>query len=150
MQPVHFLVVLHILFGTLWFGGPLMIGSTLKKALPAGQQAFAAATGVANRMSVLGLVGTLGSLATGVALIIVKYGGMKGLPVRFHAALGLVLVASVLSFVMVKRPVGKLAAAAAGADFDTAAATSGAKRLSMGVGINHLLWLICLVLMYAY
>ena len=60
------------------------------------------------------------------------------------------LVASVLSFVMVKRPVGKLAAAAAGADFDTAAATSGAKRLSMGVGINHLLWLICLVLMYAY
>jgi hypothetical protein len=150
MQVVHILVVFHILFGALWFGGPLMIGSTLKKSLPAGQQAFAAATGVAGRMSLLGLVGTLGSLLTGVGLIFMKYGGMKGLPVRFHAALGLVLLASVLSFVLVKKPVGRLAAAAAASDFDAAAATSGAKRLSMGVGINHLLWLVCLVLMYAY
>lgn len=149
MQVISILVVVHILFGALWFGGPLMIGSTLKRALPVGQEAFAAATGVANRMSVLGLVGNVGSLLTGVGLIFLKYGGMKGLPVPFHAALGLVTLGLVLGIVLVKNQVGTLAADAAGGSFDAAAALKRTKRVSMGVGMSHLLWLIALVLMYA-
>jgi len=150
MSVINILVVIHVLSGALWFGGPLMVGSTLKKAQPHGRPAFAAAAGVASRMAMLGSVGALLSFLTGVGLIFMKYGGMKGLPVRFHIAMGLGMVATGVGFGLIKLTAGKLATAAAADSYDPSAAVPSIKRLSMGVGINHLLWLICLVLMFAY
>jgi hypothetical protein len=150
MQAVNILVVFHVLFGALWFAGPLMLAGTLKKAQPHGQAAFHAAAQIADRMGLYAVVGNLGSLLTGVGLIFMKYGGMKGLPVRFHIALGLVLIGTAVGFGLLKPTVGKIVKAAAAADYDPTSATKTMKRVSMGVGINHLLWLICLVLMYAY
>jgi len=143
------LVVLHIALGALWFGAPLMIGSVLKKSAAAGQPAFAAATGVADRMALLGGVGSAGAFLTGLTLIFSVYGGMKGLPVPFHIALTLVLVGVGLSFGAIKPTTGKLAQAAQAADYNPSSATSSIKRLSMFSGISQLLWLIALVCMYA-
>jgi hypothetical protein len=150
MQAIHVLVVLHVIFGALWFGGPLLIGSTIKSALPHGRPAIHAAAGVANRMATFGLVGNLGSLLTGVGLIFWRYGGMKGLPVRFHIALGLGLIGAVLGFVLLKPTASKLLAAAGAEGFTAEAAGPAKKRLAMATGINHLLWLVALTLMYAY
>jgi putative copper export protein len=150
MSVVNILAVVHVAFAALWFGAPLMMGSTLKKARPHGQAAFHAAAGVAHRMATLASVGILGVIATGVGLIFLKYGGMKGLPVRFHIALGLALLATGVGFGLLKSTAGKLVSAAAAEGFQPDSATASIKKLSMGTGINHLLWLICLVLMFAY
>jgi len=144
-----FLVVLHIALAALWFGAPLMIGSVLKKSAATGQAGFAAGAGVADRMALLGGVGSAGALLTGLALIFSVYGGMKGLPVPFHIALTLVLLGVVLSFGFIKPTTSKLVAAAAAADYKPATAASSIKKMSMFSGISQLLWLISLVCMYA-
>lgn len=143
------LVVLHISLGALWFGAPLMIGSVLKKSAASGQAGFAAGARVADRMALLGGIGSAGSLLTGLALIFKQYGGMKGLPAPFHIALTLVLIGVVLSFAFIKPTTRKLAAAADAADYNPADATGSIKKMSMFSGISQLLWLISLVCMYA-
>lgn len=150
MSVVNILVVFHVVFAALWFGAPLMLGSVLKKAKPHGRAAFHAATTVGARMAMLAGVGVIGVVVTGVGLIFLKYGGMKGLPVRFHIALGLGLLATGVGFGLLRPTVSKLAQAASAESYDLEQATASIKRVAMGVGINHLLWLICLVLMFAY
>ena len=137
------LVVLHVVFGAMWFGAPLVAGSTIKSALAAGASVYAHAAGVVAKMARLGAIGVGGGLVTGVGLIFVRYGGMAGTPVRFHIALGLGLVASGVAFGLLVPTARKLADASG----DVAAGL--VKRVSMAVGIHHLLWLICLVLMFA-
>ena len=149
MTSTSIAVVLHIAFGSLWFGGPLVMGSVLKKTAAAGRPAFVVGTQLAARMSVLTLVGLLGVLVTGPALIFLSFGGMGGAPVRFHIALGLVLVGLAVGLGLLRPTVSGLVKLAADPNVDMAAATGKLKRVSMGVGINHLLWLVCLVLMYA-
>lgn len=149
MQAVQILVVFHVVFGALWFGGPLLVGSIVKSAAPHGRAAFHAATTVAARAGTLAVVGNLGALATGVGLIFMKYGGMKGLPVRFHIALGLSLVGAAVVLGLLKPTLGKLVSASAADGYDPSAARPSVKRLAMATGINHLVWLVCLVLMFA-
>ncbi len=143
------LVILHIIFATLWFGGPLMAAGTLKKTAAAGPKAFVAGADLANRMGTQAVVGTVGVLLTGVGLIFTVYGGMGGLPVRFHVALTLALVANIIGFGFLKPTLGSIVKAAAAPDFDPASVAGSMKKVGMFSGINHLLWLVALVLMYA-
>ncbi len=148
MPAANLLVIFHIAFAALWLGAPLFIRSTLKQAEPHGAPAFRGAAAVAAKAATFTGAGAAGALLTGVGMIFLRYGGMKGLPVRFHVALGLVLVGCGVVFGLLRPAVGKVVAAAeTGADAATLAPLY--KKIAMGTGIGHLIWLVSLVLMYA-
>lgn len=143
------LVVLHISLASMWFGAPLMLGSVLKKSAAAGPSAFAAGTGVAKRMALLGGIGSLGALLTGLSLVFMVYGGMSSLPIPFHVALTLVLLGVSLSLGAIWPKTHRLAKAAQAEGYSPSSATRTLKQLTMLSGINHTLWLGSLICMYA-
>ncbi|MEZ4471233.1 MAG: hypothetical protein R3F60_10610 [bacterium] len=143
------LVILHIVAGATWFGGPLSLAGGLKRALAGDGAGFRIATTGAVRQATVAAIGALLTLATGLGLVFAVYGGFKGLPVRFHMALGLVIVGAALAWGAVRPTCTRLAAAAAGPGFAPESVRPAVKRLSMFIGIGHTLWLAALVLMYA-
>lgn len=141
-------VVFHVLFASLWFGAPLAIGGILRRTLPLGQESFKVGAQLCDKLSAMAILGSLGSFLTGISLIFIQFEGFGGLPPRFHIAMTLVLVGIILGFAWLKPMATKLIALAEDAAFDPADARTTVKRLSMGIGINHLMWLITLVLMF--
>jgi uncharacterized membrane protein len=141
-------VILHIIAVALWFGSPLFLSSTLKKGREAGRDGFRLASGLAAKAAKVAGIGALLALVTGVGLIFLTYGGFKGLPKNYHAALGLVLIGNAVRALIIGRTVKALNSAAWQPDWTPDAATPGIKRVAMGVGINHLIWMSTLVLMY--
>ena len=148
MNLITALVILHIVAAATWFGGPLSLASGLKRALGGDRRTFELATAGAVRQATVAAIGAAVTMLTGLGLIFTVYGGFKGLPTRFHMALGLVIIGAALAFGAVRPTCTRLAAAAASPAFTADSVRSAVKRLSMFIGIGHTLWLAALVLMY--
>lgn len=147
-MAVSLLVILHIALGALWLGTPLYAGPLLKRAAELDQAAALQVAQAANRSVTITAVSILGVLLSGVGLIFLRFGGFGGAPPRFHIAMTLVLVATVIGFAVLKPTVNRVVTAASGGDYEGSMALAAGKRLSMVTGITHLLWLGSLTLMY--
>lgn len=127
-------LALHVLFAAAWFG--------LGLALPALSRA-ALAGGVPKGDRIITMM--TGSVLLFYAFAVLNFvlgtsiGFEYGWPYHTALTLGLVLVA--VQLLLIRPGWGKLAAG--GEDAET-----GRKRIQMGIGIGHLVWIILFVLMY--
>ncbi|HXS15761.1 MAG TPA: hypothetical protein VN764_01145 [Polyangiaceae bacterium] len=140
------LLVIHISAAALTLGSTTGLLRLLRRGLDAGQAAFAlAAEDGARRGKITGM-SSMATLWTGLSLIFV-IGGFKVAPLNIHIALSLMLVAVVVSFTLMRPSMGRILALSSAAPLDVAAVRGHMKKLAMGQGILHLLWLCILVLM---
>lgn len=148
MDPLRLAVlVLHISAAALVFGGATGIVRSLKTNLELGGEAFKLATGGAARQSRIVAMSSIVTLASGLGLIFMA-GGFGAVPLNFHIALAIMLGAIVVSSVTVGPSVMKLSGLALAENVDKDASLKLIKRIAMGTGILHLLWLIMLTLMF--
>lgn len=143
------LLLLHISSAAVVFAGPLGMTRNLRANLEIGGKALElAARDAARRAAFVGL-GAIGTLATGVALIFLM-GGFAVAPLNFHMALGLMFLALFVGLVVVRPQVQSIVKRTtnASAPADSEAIRSAIRRIAMGQGIQHLLWLGMLTLMF--
>ena len=88
----------------------------------------------------------LATLWTGLSLIFV-IGGFKAAPLNIHIALALMLGAVAISVTIMRPNMGRLVALSSAPHLDTSTVKRHIKKLAMGQGLLHLLWLCILVLM---
>lgn len=147
MTPDASLLVLHIAFTAVWFAGPLVVALTLKEAAPKGREAFLHAARAAHRAGRLTLVGNLGTLLSGVALVVVRDPALTSTPLRIHAALGLAAMGALMGAVYLQPQVDALRLRAEDPRWTAADATPALGRVALGAAGDHALWLSALVLM---
>lgn len=138
------LVMLHIITAAAWFGLGLRIAGQARAVVAAGTGAGDALADATGRS--IGLMNIFAALTfvIGLAAFLVG-GGFTGYGWPYHASITTVLLLVAVQFVLIRGSWKKLEAAR-GTDAD--AAQSAVKRLAMGTGVGHLLWLTTLVLMY--
>ncbi len=141
------LLALHISAAAILFGNTISIIGSCRRARNIDDSAFRHATLEAQRAGKIASIMSILVLLTGVGLIF-TIGGFAAAPKNFHLALGLILVAIIFSFAWMKPNTDRLVASAAGDSVDSAAADAAMKKLAMGSGILHTLWLGILLLMY--
>lgn len=141
------LLVLHVLAAAAWFAAPLALVPMLRRTAPHGRAAFLEVARLSTRFGIIGAVGNVATIAFGVGLLFVRFGGFAGAPIRFHVGLGFVIIASVLGFV-VQKPAGEaLVRAAMAEDWTPERTDRQVRKLAGGVGAQHALWLAALVSM---
>ncbi len=136
--------LLHILSMAVWFGVGLGVAGDVRRTIARGKPHTEMLAARVGRTLTIAAVGGLATICTGIALILLS-GGMKGVPPRIHAGLGISLVAYALLLVVIRPAAARLDEVLAKGNTDEA--TSIAKRLAMTTGIDHLLKLSVLVLM---
>lgn len=141
------LLVLHISAAAILIGASAGLVRNLKRTLEAGKAAFVIATEDAARRAKLMGICSLLTVATGVILIFM-IGGFGGAPLNFHIALTIMLGAIIFSAAFMRPATVKLVKLAQTEPLDTSTARSSIKKLAMGQGILHLLWVVTLVLMF--
>jgi high-affinity Fe2+/Pb2+ permease len=141
------LLVLHVAAAAVLVGASAGLIRNLKRNLELGGQSFVLATEDLKKRS--GLMGmcSLTTLATGLCLIFMM-GGFAVAPKNFHIALLLLLVALIFSATFMRPRGVKLGALAKKEPLDKEGAMALIKKLAMGQGILHLLWLCTLTLMF--
>lgn len=133
-------VILHIVTAAAYFGMGLLLARqarafAVERTASLGEIGLRAAR-LMTMFAVLTFVFGLVAFLTG--------GGFAFYPPQFHISLTVILVLIAVHIFLVQGSWKKLAAAVSGGTD----ATSPAKRVAMGVGIAHLIWLILLVLMF--
>ncbi len=141
------LVCVHISFAALILGVSVTLSGELRRALSAGHLAFRQTALSAARKAMLTLISTGMTFATGLGLIFYR-GGFGVVTKNYHIAMTLMLVSLVVVALIVKPATAKAVAASAGETLDENAARSSFKKVAMGVGILHTMWLGSLVLMF--
>ena len=138
--------VVHILFACVWFGAGLTVGGDAKSALQAkgkgGELLIEKATKAFQR-SFAAMILTFGS---GLGLIFAK-GGFKDVNPKVHMVLGLTLIAILLRAALGMPALAKLRKGVMGSDEDAAEAEGAKGKLSMALGIEHLIFLVGLFFM---
>jgi len=142
------LVVLHTITAAAWFGLGLRVAGRARKVIELGGDAGAALASDGadsvwqmNLFIVLTLVFSLGAFIAGGHFAV--YGPI------YHTSVTLIFLL-VLDQLFVIRPGWNALqeAVAGGASLDADAAESARKRVAIGTGVGHLLWLVLLVLMF--
>ena len=139
--------VLHILFVAAWFGMSVSIGADAKRAInnadSKGGELMIERASKNFGMSFAAMLLTFGS---GLALLFAK-GGFSAVNPKIHMGLGMTLIAIVFRGALAIPAFGKIkkGVAAGGSDAEEAKKKTG--LLSMALGIEHLLWLVTLLLM---
>lgn len=147
MQTVRLVIlVLHISAAAVLLGGGTGLLRHLRRTLEVGGEAFRLATVDGERRGRLMGIASLVTLLTGLILIFLM-GGFKVAPLNFHIALGNMLVAVAVSAAVMTPASKKLVELGARPDLDRESASALLKKLQIGQGILHLLWLANLVLM---
>jgi len=145
LKPI--LLILHVAVAAMAFGVSLAPSASLKRAKALGWDAFRAAAADFKRRDGMAAIAGFLVLVTGLGLIF-TYGGFKGLPPEYHAALGIVLIMNLLGAFFTRPTAIKLIDAAERQD--EGGVVSGIKRAAMGAGIMQLLWTVTLVLMFLH
>lgn len=141
-----FVLVVHISAAAVTLGASVGLLRHLRRALEAGPTSFAlAAEDAARRGKIMGTTAFM-TLGTGLGLIFIV-GGFKAVPLNIHIALSLMLLAVAVSVTIMRPSAARILALSKQAALDTAGISQTIKRLAMGQGILHLLWLCILVLM---
>jgi hypothetical protein len=141
------LVILHVSAVAMLFGAPLGLARMARAALSRNDEAFKLAAEEAARRTKLTVMSSIGTLLTGIALIFF-IGGFAAAPKNFHAALGVLLLAMLFSFLWMRPNTVKLVQSSLKNPIDRSGADAALKKLGMGGGILHLAWLINLTLMF--
>ena len=148
MTLTYVLVVLHIVTASAWFGLGLRLAGKARTVLSL-QGPAAAALAEDTRSTVKWMNGFI------VLTLIFAYanffygGGFTGYPPQYHASLTLMLVLVGVQFLLIRPGWNSLAdVVAEGADAASEAADGARKKVAIGTGIGHLLWLVLLILMY--
>jgi hypothetical protein len=138
----HLFVMLHVLCAAGWFGLALPLAGQARRAAAEPPQAAGPLLDLGARtvrlmtiFLVLTLLFALGGFFLG--------GGFAVYGPPYHTSLLLILVLLGVQLGLIRPGWQKLQAAVGSGDADAAR-----KRVAMGVGVGHLLWLIILVLMY--
>lgn len=131
------LVLLHVITAVSWFGLALVLGAVARKALESPDSALrdvgSKVEGMMGMFTVLTFVLGLGALFAG--------GGFGAYGPIYHTSILLLLILILVQYFVI-RPAWKSIAGQA------SEATASRKKLAMGTGIGHLLWLTLLVLMF--
>ncbi len=138
--------VVHILFVAVWMGSSLSIGADAKRALAEranGGALLMARASAAFQRSMAALILTFGS---GLGLLFAK-GGFKAVEKEVHMTMGITLIIILLRAALAMPSLGRVRKGVTGSDEDAADAEGATKRLSMAIGIEHLLFLAGLFLM---
>lgn len=141
------LIVIHIVFATLWLGPTLGLPKSVGRALDTSREALGLAIKDFDYRGLLAAIGGVGVILTGVGMMFYTFGGFKGAPIPFHIALGLAILAAINSAAFGK---GAKVFKAAHANYDEphiAAAKKAVKRVSLHAHVSETLWLGALVLM---
>lgn len=141
------LLIFHIAAAALLFGTGTGIVRTLKKSAQVGGRTLLIAAEDAARRSSIMSGASLFTIATGVALIF-NMGGFAVAPKNFHTALLVMLGAIAVSLSLLKPAAARIEAQAKSDNIDQAVVSVAIKKMAMGQGILHLLWIILLVLMF--
>lgn len=137
-------LILHIAFAAVWFGAGIRLAGQVR--------AVAALDGAAarpmaedinqTRRIILWMVG--GTLLFSL-ITFFSYGGFGVYGPRYHASLGLILIMGLIEIALIQPTWRSIRSTFLTDAVDTATPKTG--RMAMFVGINHLLWVIVLVLM---
>lgn len=130
----NILVLLHVITAAGWFGLALSIGGMARKAA-AGAGGPIVEEG-AKTVKLMGVFIVL-TFVFGILAFFLG-GGFGAYGPQYHTSLTLVAILVAIQYVMIAPAWRKLAAGD----------TSARKRIGMGVGIGHLLWLVTLILMF--
>lgn len=130
-------VVLHVITAAGWFGIGLLLASISRKVAESGGAAVREVGSKAVGMMTLFIV-----LTFVFGLIAFLFGGGFAVygPV-YHTSLLLILILVLIQFFVIRRGWMSLSA---GGETNTAAR----KRIAIGTGVGHLIWLVVLVLMF--
>jgi hypothetical protein len=141
------LVILHIITAAAWFGIGLRLAGQARAVV---QREGAARTALAEEggqsvwlmdiFMVLTLVFSVGAFVAGGHFV--TYG-----PV-YHTALLLIVILTADQLVVIRGGWSSLSSLVEEAAPDTGALESARKRVAIGTGVGHLLWLVLLVLMF--
>ena len=139
----HVFTVLHIITAAAWFGLALRLAGQARSVLaldrPAGLALAEDGDRTVRLMSLFALLTVVFSYITfGLGSAIQSY----NLP--YHLALSLILVLVAVQYALIRPGWKRLHLAVSGGTDGEAAR----KRVAMGVGIGHLMWLVLLVLMF--
>ena len=142
----YILVILHIITAAAWFGLGLRLSGRARSVLSL-QEAEAIvliqdtqrSVYLMNIFIVLTLVFSVGAFLLG--------GGFSTYGPAYHTSLLLILFMVAAQFLLIRPGWNGLQAALAGPE-DTGVADRFRKRIAMGTGVGHLMWLIILVLMF--
>lgn len=141
----YIFVILHVATAAAWFGAALRVPAQARVAVRLGGGAAAAVTQEGRKgIRLMGIFIAL-TLVFGLAAFFIG-GGFAAHGPEFHSAITIVAAIVALNYLLI---------APAWDKFSNAIAAEGAadadkykKRLSMGLGIGHLLWFVTLVLMF--
>ena len=140
------LVILHIITAAAWFGIGLQLAGRVRQLLTL-DAATAQVVGedigrsvrYMNLFLALTFVFALGAFLTG--------GGFAAYGPPYHTSLLLILIFLLIQFLLIRPAWNTIQSSFAG-DVPADKVASSRKRIAMGVGIGHLLWLVLLVLMF--
>ncbi len=140
------LVVLHIITAAAWFGLGLRLAGRARKVLDLGGEAGVALAADGqdsvrqmNIFVVLTLVFSLGAFVAGGHFA--AYGPL------YHTSVTLIVLLAADQLFVIRPGWNALQAAVEGGDVAAEAADSARKKVAIGTGMGHLLWLVMLVLM---
>jgi hypothetical protein len=129
-------VILHIITAAAWFGLALPLGRRARLVADGGPAAAALAEEGGRTVKLLGVFAILTLVFSLVAFFL--GGGFGGYGPQYHTSLLLILILIGVHYGVIRPGWNALSAGDA----------NGRKRVAMGVGIGHLLWLVILVLMF--
>lgn len=142
----HVVLVLHIASAAVLFGGAMGLTRSLRQHLSSSNEIFLAlARDAVRKNRVTGIFSIL-TLLTGLMLIFLV-GGFANVRFTIHIALTLMLVAIAVGAVVMTPQISRLVALAERDPLDRDGASKAIKRLTIGQGIIHFLWLVILALM---
>lgn len=141
------LIILHVSSAAVLVGANTGLVRNLKRTLELNKDAFVVATeDGAKRARLMGMC-SLATLVTGLILIFM-IGGFARAPLNFHIALAIMLGAIAFSSVFMRPNMMKLVKLGKADAIDSKSALPLIKKLAMGQGILHLLWVTMLTLMF--
>lgn len=144
---LYLFVILHILCAAAWFGLALRIVAHARTALAVDRDAAQVVAGDVSRtvkmMSIFIVLTLIFALAAFLA-----GGGFARYTTPYHTSILLLILLVLDQFLLIRPAASKLLRAVAAGPVDPADADTYRKRLAMGTGIGHTLWVIILILMF--
>lgn len=132
----YLFVILHIITAAAWFGLALPLGRRARVIAGGGPEAPPLAEEGARIVRLLGIFSLLTFAFSLVAFL--TGGGFAGYGPQYHTSLLLIVALVGVTYGLIRPGWNALRAGDA----------SGKKRVAMGTGIGHTLWLVILVLMF--
>lgn len=146
MLPYLILKTIHILSAAAWFGTELSLSGDVRRTIERGRPHTDLLPERVNRSGKIALIAGVLTLGTGLGLIF-NMGGFANVRPNIHAGFGLTLLLFAVGVGLTLPTWRRIEAILTAEGGDLAEARRLAGRFAMFHGIEHLLWLVVLVLM---